>query len=1107
MKRAAFLFSAVLMFAACPPQKVPDGGDDDAGVDGGDAGGEGGGSGGAQGGGTGGQGGGTEPIQVRINRLLPPRGPSAGGTNVLVEGAGFLNGVAATGSVAKTLTSILVGGNQAQDFQIIDDELLEFRTPPGTPGGATVHITNTNGGFLCNNCFTFYDELVVTSFTPASGPLAGGNELTINGSGFTVDTQVLLGSFAAPVVTFVSATELKAIAPRGQAPGEVDLVVYNKNGVSRQRRAYTYEGELRISGITPATGDAAGGALITLTGANFGEGATVSFGANAGTGVTVNSATQLVVTLPAGAPGAVDVTVTSQGQSWTAKKAFTYFDPAGAFAVLGVSPRLVREGDVVLLTGQRLDEAASLDVTIGGVAATVGVRTFSTAEVLVPLRGAAPRVSDVVVTGDSTVTLTQGATWKVGLTSVTPAAGPAAGGTPITLTGQALPPAVTVKVGALAGTGVSVQNETSATLTTPAGGGGVASAVYLVDNADAENEALLAGAFTFEEPLSLGRVQPERGAVAGGTLVTVLGSGFGESTRVRFGPYVARDFKLIDSHTLTCRTPKSNAGVVDVTLERVDETDVLPGGFTYFDPRSSSGGLSGGPMVGTLNVTVLTGGSTPLEDAFVIVGTQSSTPFQGLTDYRGQITFSDDTLVKADSVTVFKTCYQTATVTGVNAENLTIFLDAIGGPGCGEPGNGQQGTPAAAPVIKGKVVGLKAPRPLDAGEVLEARVYLANTSLFQGPPLGNPITHTEPLVWSRQDDGGYIRQTRAVTAAEVWRIREEGGEYCVFAGAGLRAAYAVVGIATDVQPPDAGEPDGGDDAGVDGGDDAGVDAGEVDAGPPPVPVVTCLGTIYDPDGGYPATAPFEPFAMGVKRAIPASIDSIAENQHIVIDTALDMTVPVTIDSPLTCGAAPCPVDAYAWLELGAEGYIPNVGNFDSLTGAGPTSISSTSPTFNHARFPRLDGSNFIFMMQSIHEGGPFYRESNFFRRQPGDLTAGINAGPMLRWPLITAPTSNFTGTVSWTMPPGAAPDIHEVWLYNPNTRQVLWSIVMPGNETTVSLPQVAVAKLNSEQAGQTLYVYITSSRSPRFAYNQWTYDLLTGLTWSSFTVSLGAFQP
>lgn len=973
------------------------------------------------------------PPELKLTRLLPPRGASAGGTAVLLEGSGFLRDFATTGSQAKPNTVLRVGGNQVQDFQIIDDQTIELRTPPGVAGPASVSLRNPNGSFVCNNCFTYFDELVVTSFTPREGPLAGGNEVTLRGQGFTTDTQVLFGAFSSPRVTFVSASELKVLVPRGQAADLVDLVVYNKNGVSTQRRGYTYLAELRVTRVEPPTGPIAGGTTVTLFGSGFTGATEVRFGATPAASIAVVTAGQIITTVPPGTPGAVDVTVTTPAGAFTAKRAFTYFDPAGAFAAFALSPRLVRAGETVLLTGQALDQGA-LTVSIGGEVAVVGARTFSTAEVTVPARGAAPRVSDVEVQGSSTVTLTAGATWRLALSSLAPNRGPAAGGTQATVSGANLPGDAVFVLGAAAPTAVTVASETSAQLTTPAGSGGAATDLVARDPNDAENEAVLVGAFTYEEALSIGRVQPERGAIAGGTLVTVLGSGFGDSTVVKFGQFNAKDVKLVDPHTITCRTPKGTVGVVDVKLERLTQSDTLPGGFSYFDPRSISGGLSGGPLVGTLNITVLesTQGAfgTPVPNAQVVLGLDPTTPFQGFTDQRGQLTFSDPSLVKAQTVTVFKDFFESATVTGVNAENLTVFIARTGG---GEPGSGTPPPGVPPSSIAGRVTGFKSPRPLAPGERLEARVFVAQLSLYAGPPFAGAPDRSR----------------------DKWQIVQDGGDYLVYTGAGLRAVYAVLGITTG--------------------------------------------------------SSFTPVAMGLKRGITTSPDNPATGKDIVLDMQLDVTVPVTIDSPLEFtgpfGPEPGINALYAWLELGAEGFVPNPNNWDTGRAA-TSSVSSTSPNLTFPSFPRLDGSNFIFLNESA--GTQSYPVSYYFRRQPGDLTRGVTIGPMLPTPRINQPAGSFTGTIAWTMAAGAVPNLHNIQILRPSLfgNTVVWSMVLPGTETMVQVPQAAVDKLNREEAGNQLFVVIFSSRAPKFAYNQWTYDTLSGVSWSSYTIALsGGFVP
>lgn len=976
------------------------------------------------------------PPELKVTRLLPPRGASAGGTPVMLEGSGFLRDFAGSGSVAKPQTTIRIGSNPVQDFQIIDDRTIELRTPPGAAGAASVSVQNPNGRFVCNNCFTYFDELVVTGFTPREGPLAGGTEVTITGQGFTTDTQVLFGAYSSPAITVVSSTELKVVAPRGAAADLVDLVVYNKNGVSTQRRSYRYLPELRVTGLTPVTGPLAGATIVTLTGTGFTGATEVRFGATAGTALTVVSDTQLTVATPAATTaGGVDVVVTTPAGSWTRKGGFTYADETGAFAVFAVTPHVVRPGEVVTLTGQALDQG-TLDVTIGGEVATVGARTATTAELTVPARGAAPRLSDVVVTSGTALTLTGAVTWRLGLTSLTPATGPAAGGTAVTLAASALPTAIDARLGAAAPTALTVTSETVATFTTPAGGGGAASALWVRETADPENEAVLASAFTYLEALSIGRVQPERGAIAGGTLVTVYGSGFGDSTVVKFGQFNAKDLKVVDSHVLTCRTPKATVGVVDVKVERLGESDVLPGGFSYFDPRSISGGLSGGPLVGTLNITVLesTQGAygTPVPGAKVMLGLDATTPFQGFTDQRGQITFSDPALVKAQTVTVFKDFFESATVSGVNAENLTVFIARTGG---GEPGSGFPPPGPPPSTISGRVAGFKSPRPLMSGESLEARVFVAQTSLYGGPPFAAAPDKSR----------------------EKWRVIQDGGEYLVYTGAGLRAVYAVLGI------------------------------------------------------WRAASMSFTPIAMGVKRGITTSADNPATGKDIIIDMPLDVSVPITIDSPLSFpgifGPEPGFNSLYAWLELGAEGFIPNPNNFDTGLGSS-TSVSSASASLVFPNFPALDGSNFIFMNESA--SAQSYPVSYYFRRQPGNLRTGVTIGPMLPAPNLVQPSGGFTGVIAWTIDPGVTPDLHSIQILRPTLfgAVTVWSMVLPGTETQVVVPQLAVDKLRREEAGNQLFVVVYSSRSPKFAYNQWTYDTLSGVSWSSYTIALSsAFTP
>jgi hypothetical protein len=79
-----------------------------------------------------------------------------------------------------------------------------------------------------------------------------------------------------------------------------------------------------INSISPATGPAAGGTIITITGTGFTTGTTVTVGGGSATSVDVDTATKLKCTTPAHAAGATDVVVTTKAGTATETGGFTY---------------------------------------------------------------------------------------------------------------------------------------------------------------------------------------------------------------------------------------------------------------------------------------------------------------------------------------------------------------------------------------------------------------------------------------------------------------------------------------------------------------------------------------------------------------------------------------------------------------------------------------------------------------------------------------------------------------------------------------------------------------------------------------------------------------
>lgn len=175
----------------------------------------------------------------------------------------------------------------------------------------------------------------VAAVTPALGATSGGLGITITGTGFTSGATVSIGGNAATSVAVVSATSITATTP-ARAAGAADIVVTNPDGQGgRLAGGFTYNAPVvpppSIAAVAPTSGPEAGGTVVSITGAGFASGATVSFGTAAATAVNVTGAGALTATAPARSAGSVDVVVANpDGQTARVTSVFTYVGSAPA---------------------------------------------------------------------------------------------------------------------------------------------------------------------------------------------------------------------------------------------------------------------------------------------------------------------------------------------------------------------------------------------------------------------------------------------------------------------------------------------------------------------------------------------------------------------------------------------------------------------------------------------------------------------------------------------------------------------------------------------------------------------------------------------------------
>jgi hypothetical protein len=173
--------------------------------------------------------------------------------------------------------------------------------------------------------YTFVAKPSVSSVSPNAGPKAGGQTVTVRGTGFRNGATVKFGSTPGTHVTVVTGAKLTVKTPR-HAAGQVDVTVHTGGGTSAtsSKDHYTFDKRPKVTNVTPSSGSKKGGDKVTVDGKGFLKGAKVKFGGTAGKSVHVVSSTKLEVTSPKHSKGTVDVHVTTAGGTSKAKSADHY---------------------------------------------------------------------------------------------------------------------------------------------------------------------------------------------------------------------------------------------------------------------------------------------------------------------------------------------------------------------------------------------------------------------------------------------------------------------------------------------------------------------------------------------------------------------------------------------------------------------------------------------------------------------------------------------------------------------------------------------------------------------------------------------------------------
>jgi streptogramin lyase len=256
----------------------------------------------------------TQAAIPTVTGVSPSHGSVDGGGSVTVTGTGLSD-----------VTSVSFGATPATTFAPNGDGTALTVTPPvhalGTvnirvadPGGTSVVSPADRYAYLANQ-----PAPTVTGVSPPHGLVDGGETVTVTGTGFSDATSVNFGAVKATVFTSNGDGTQLTVTPPAHAFGTVNVKVSGPGGASAVTSAdqYTYfadEPTPTVTGVSPASGSAAGGETVTVTGAGFNDATAVSFGGAKASDFSSNlGGTQLTVTTPAHAVGAANIRVSGPG--------------------------------------------------------------------------------------------------------------------------------------------------------------------------------------------------------------------------------------------------------------------------------------------------------------------------------------------------------------------------------------------------------------------------------------------------------------------------------------------------------------------------------------------------------------------------------------------------------------------------------------------------------------------------------------------------------------------------------------------------------------------------------------------------------------------------
>ena len=261
------------------------------------------------------------------------------------------------------------GNVESSVTQFVDETKIRCSVP-AAKGAGPVPVSVSLDGIIFHPSFLMFEYVLpsaVEHLEPHIGPVRGGTVVFISGSNFGANMRCKFGSSVVPA-TWYSPTKIRCTSPAASLASSVDILLYSQDTLMTPIAAsFVYKNEAIVDTLVPTFGPEKGGTEITVVGSNFDDKDLLvcAFSGHQRSRATILNRYSALCTAPAHKPGDVEVSLSINGQQFSASKSiFTYFPRVNITTVEPSSGTLLG-GDHVYISGSGMTHTETMACRFG----------------------------------------------------------------------------------------------------------------------------------------------------------------------------------------------------------------------------------------------------------------------------------------------------------------------------------------------------------------------------------------------------------------------------------------------------------------------------------------------------------------------------------------------------------------------------------------------------------------------------------------------------------------------------------------------------------------------------------------------------------------------